>query len=235
MAAHAFGRKILESVWTRVLGTLPTTAELQMVGAISVGEGVYGRGTYRLLSIPDGAVLATVSDSNNWGAVQCGKPPCRDGCFMATDRSPRLITKVNPKGYYNVCFKRHPTPEKGAEDYLNTLMVKRPTVREAVRTGSIPATALAMYRTTYYEGEGKTEGERIAGYAAKILTNARAIAGELGEPLRVHLGSPSGGSPPPGSGDPSGGAPGGAERSWGWLAGAVGFLGLLAALKGGRR
>src|SRR5262249_10090465 len=96
---HAFGRRVLAAVWPAVLGEEPTVTELQIVAAISLGEGGYGRATYNLRSIPDGALLSMVSDSNNWGAVQAGKPPCRSDAFMATDTSPRLITQDNPRGY----------------------------------------------------------------------------------------------------------------------------------------
>ena len=187
-STDAFGRATLAAVWPTVLGETPSALELQAVQAVSRGEGLYGRATYKLLSIPDGALIATVNDSNNWGAVQAGHPPCDPASsFVATDSSPRLQNAENPKGYYNICFRRHATPEEGAANYLRTLLVHhgRSVVRTAVRTGSAQAIAQAMHDTGYYEGFGPTVFDRIKRYADGIFKNAGDIAANLKEPRLV--------------------------------------------------
>jgi len=202
-ATHAFGRRVLAAVWAPTLDTQPTTAELQAVAAISCGEGVYGRGRYRLLSIEPGEsygkIISTVNDSNNWGAVQT-RDQSPESSFLATDSSPKLKKPANPKGYYNIRFKRHATPEIGAASYLRTLLTgQRATVRAAIRTGSAVAIAEAMHATGYFEGFEATVPERIRGYASRIAANAKEIASALNEPLMITMGvSPI----PPGKSEP---------------------------------
>jgi len=212
-AGDTFGRDVLERVWPTLFGDAPTLVERQAVQAVSRGEGGYGRAPYRLLSIPDGAVISTVSDSNNWGATQCGHgAPCGATCFEATDTSPNKKTPDNPKGYYNTCFNRHATPDDGCASYLKTLLVKRPSVREAVKTGDADAIAAAMHATHYFEGFGATVEERIANYAKAIESNASELAASLGEALEVRRGgggvpsSPSSPEPTPSEPRPGGSA-----------------------------
>jgi len=192
MGLHAFGREILKSVWVPTLGgEEPTVAELQMVGAISSGEGGYGRAVYKLLDISPGEnyghVLSTVNDSNNWGATQkkAKAPECDVNSFPATDSSPRLVSPQNPKGYYNACYHRHATPQDGAISYLRTLMIARPTVRTAVRSGDANQVAREMFRTHYFEGFSKDPEKNIRAYAGRIRGAAERIARELGESLAI--------------------------------------------------
>lgn len=185
-ADHAFGRSVLASVWSSALGSEPTLAALQVAGAIAAGEGGYGRAQYRLLSIPDGAVVSTVSDSNNWGAVQSrDKPPCTPTSFLATDSSPRLKSQANPKGLYNHCYHRHPTPEDGARSFLKTLIGSRKGVRAVIDSGDASRVAGAMFDSQYYEGFSANPRDNIRAYASMISRNAAAIANALGEPLAV--------------------------------------------------
>jgi hypothetical protein len=206
-AGHAFGRDKLLAVWPSVLGGAPSVRARQLVQAVSAGEGGYGLATYRRLSIPEGVTIGTTSDSNNWGAVQCGtKLPCSPSCFVATDSSPRLITDANPRGLYDSCYRRHATPEEGAAAYLKTLVANRAGVRAILESGSATSMARAMFESGYYEGYGPTKEARIANYAKGIMYNATNLSKALGEPLLVSLPESSSVPAPGSSASASGGA-----------------------------
>ncbi len=198
LASEQNARSILEHVWGLLFETPPTQAELQMVQAVSKGEGGYGLATYQLLQVEPGegygTVIGSSQQTNNWGAVQAGNPPCDPNTsFMATDSSPNRKTAENPKGLYYACFKRYQTPELGCESFLRTLLIGSSTfprhdVKAAVASGSADEVARAMYESHYYEGFGATEADRIGHYADAIAKNAASIASALGEPLFVTRG-----------------------------------------------
>ena len=206
----AFGRDVLQRTWPQTLGDVPDQRELQLVQAVSRGEGGYGLASYALLDIEPGpnygAVIGSSTQTNNWGATQAGSPPCDPATsFMATDTSPNRKTAENPKGYYNACFRRNPTPEAGCASFLKILLVgssshPRQGVREAVRTGSADEVARAMHASGYYEGFGATVEDRITNYANAIAKNAERIAVNLGEPLLVTRGEGGFFSPGPAGG-----------------------------------
>jgi hypothetical protein len=201
LASEQNAREILAHVWGLLFETPPTQAELQLVQAVSKGEGGYGLATYQLLQVEPGegygTVIGTTSQTNNWGAVQAGEAVngvCDPATsFMATDSSPNRKTAENPKGLYYACFRRYATPELGCESFLKTLLIgsktfPRGSVRDAVASGSADEVARAMYETHYYEGFGATAEERIGHYADAIAKNAASIASALGEPLLVTRG-----------------------------------------------
>lgn len=197
-ANDIFGREVLERVWPSVLGEAPTPTELQVVQAVSLGEGGYGLATYRLLDIAPGPnygqVIGETPRSNNWGAVQAGSPPCDPSrSFEATDSSPARRTEDNPAGYYQACFRRYETEDEGCASFLRTLLVgskafDRSAVREAARGGSADEVAAAMHASHYFEGFGATVSERVDHYADAIEKNAASIARNLGEPMYVFRG-----------------------------------------------
>lgn len=202
LATEQNARATLAHVWSLLFETAPTQAELQLVQAVSKGEGGYGLATYQLLQVEPGEnygkVIGSTQQTNNWGAVQAGEAVngvCDPATsFMATDSSPNRRTAENPKGLYYACFRRYATPELGCESFLRTLLIGSKTfprggVRDAVATGSADEVARAMYESHYYEGFGSTVEDRIGHYADAIAKNAASIATTLGEPLLVTRGS----------------------------------------------
>lgn len=203
VASDLFGREVLMRVWPLVFEEMPTPVELQIVQAVSKGEGGYGLATYRLLQVEPGpgygSVIGESQQTNNWGASQHGSPvngACGPDAFMATDSSPNRVTEDNPKGYYYACFRRFATPDLGCEAYLKILLSgskahPRQAVREAAFTGSADEVARAMYESHYFEGFGATPEDRIRHYADAIEKNAATIAKNLGEPMMVVRGERS--------------------------------------------
>ncbi len=163
-----FGRQALSEAWNQVFGDFPTLAEIQLVQAVARGESNYGQAPFRNLQTGESAVL------NNWGAIQSGRVPCGPDGFEATDHH----ADGTP---YQVCFRRYPSAAAGAAHFLKVLLVDRPSVREAIATGSVDATAEHMHATHYFELAAEK-------YADAIWNNANAIARNLGEPLAVHRG-----------------------------------------------
>ncbi len=144
-------------------GITPTLPELQVAQAIARFEGGYGGGW------KDAGV-----GSNNWGAVQCGHTaPCGPGCFEYGD------THADGTGYRG-CFRIYETPAKGAADFLRELY-RREGVPEAMRAGDATRVAQRMRETGYFEAPA-------ARYALAIENNAKDLAAQLGEPLKVRRG-----------------------------------------------
>ncbi|HEU5316758.1 MAG TPA: peptidoglycan-binding domain-containing protein, partial [Chloroflexota bacterium] len=201
-AMHRRGRDEIVRAWQLVFpGSMPSLAELQIVGAVATLEGSYGRGTYRLLDHASGATIATTSDSNNWGAIQCGHgPPCGGDCFLTTDSDPKKRTADNPRGFFDWCYRRYPTPEHGAADLIKLLTVKRPGSHAAMKRGDVDAFSRDMYETHYYGGTSSNPETNIDRHAATVLRHATAIADSCAEPLAVRRGGPMP------AGGPSGGA-----------------------------
>lgn len=173
MSGDAFGRSVIAKLWPQILGEDPALPELQLVQAKARQESFYGQASFKG---PEGSAVL-----NNWGAVQCGHgPPCGDNCFLVTDHH----TDGTP---FDFCYKRYVTPEEGCADFLRILLVKRPSVLAAAKSGSITDFAQAIFDTRYSE---LAVDKQIESYDQ----NVRALAQNLGEDLAVHL--ESGGEDP---------------------------------------
>lgn len=156
-----WARTVLESVWT---GAPKTPAALQAVQAIGRLESNYG--------YPEGD--SEWSASHNWGAVQ--EPhPTAENSFEHFDRNAAGQVYVGH-------FKRYPTDEAGASDFLHEL-VRRPSVLAVLGSGSATAIATAMHDTHYFEA-------KPTDYANAIVRNAAAIAKSLKELAYVTLFGP---------------------------------------------
>lgn len=152
----AWARTVLESVWT---GAPKSPAALQAVQAVARLESAYG--------YPEGD--SAWSGSHNWGAVQEPSPTV-DNSFEHFDRDAKGNVYVGH-------FKRYPTDETGASDFLHEL-VRRPSVVQVLGSGLATAIATAMHDTHYFEA-------KPADYARAIVRNATAIAKNLHEPIYV--------------------------------------------------
>jgi hypothetical protein len=134
--------------------------------------------------------------SYNYGAQQCGTVAhngvCPDGCFPATDTSP-TSTGVNIP--YLACFLVNPSEQAGAESLVRLLTVRMRGVASALPSGDCQVVAQAMRDVRYFEGFGKTQAERVRGYAEALCRNAVSNAKESHEALVLVLPPPP--APPP--------------------------------------
>lgn len=171
MLSHAQARLAILEAWVRLHaeGLLPETATipaLQLVQAVGWIESQYGAGWKGLCA-----------SSNNWGAVQAGKPPCGPDACEYTDSHPRSDGTSEP---YQACFRVYSTPAEGAEHMLRVLLRRQSTI-EAALSGDADAFSRAMYAAGYYEGKGRTVSDRIAWQTRRLEAGRLAIATALGE------------------------------------------------------
>jgi hypothetical protein len=167
-----FGRSMLLKMWPQILGDDPALPELQLVQAKARQESNYGLASYRG---PEGSAVLL-----NWGAVQASHgPPCGADSFLVTDTH----TDGTP---FNFCYKRYASHEEGCADFLRILLIKRPSVLAAARSGSVQDFAQAVFDTRYSE-------LRVEKQVESYWKNVNAIARSLGEPVAVHLESGGGG------------------------------------------
>lgn len=117
--------------------------------------------------------------SNNWGAIQSGKPPCPTATsFQNQDSNP------NPDGtstFYVICFRKYASPELGASDLVRVGYVRRPSVLAAATAGNLYGVSEALFRTIYYTGFGSTVAQRIANHYKALSSAVRGIAAALSE------------------------------------------------------
>lgn len=169
---EAWARKIVVDCLQKAGYPSPSLGMIQIVQAIGRLEGFYGKAS----NPPEWA------GSNNWGAVQSGRPgpdgSCPVGSFGSTDTSPKSGTTVK----YKACFRKYATPEEGCADMLR-IMLKSPRERAAVEKGDVLATSTAMYDAGYYEGMFKDRDKAIAQHAATVSKNVKAISEALKEPI----------------------------------------------------
>lgn len=153
---------IIQAAWIK-RGLAPLTEnQIQAAMCVARFETQYGSGWKKVMA-----------GSNNWGAIQAGKPPAKPGYS-------RLFMDTHPTAGganipYEICFREYPTPEDGASDFLRVLFVRRPSVLAAADRGSIQAVAEAMHGTGYFEGFGKTVAIRIMNYANSLWKNYESI------------------------------------------------------------
>jgi hypothetical protein len=130
--------------------------------------------------------------SNNWGAVQGGRPPCNlvTG-FQYTDTHPNPDGTSTP---YSICFKRYGSPVLGCADVARIMYgtpAKQKAALERAIAGDLYGVSAAMRAQGFYEGFGRTQAERIANHHKALLRAVTRIAQAIGEPM------PSGSEPPP--------------------------------------
>lgn len=170
---HASARRILAQVAPGVLGRAPNLAILQAAQAVALGESNYGAGW-----------KADCAGSNNWGAVQAGKPPCGGDTCLYTDTHPNADGTSTP---YEICFRRYPTPEAGAAHMLQILFTRKGArdagVLDAAASGNLKAFSQAMYNSHYYEGFGATPEARVNNHYKMLRANVERIAKALNEPI----------------------------------------------------
>jgi hypothetical protein len=167
-----------------------TTAALQMVQAVSMGEGD-----------GEGCWSKCPGVCHNWGAEQAPRSPVtHDGSVpnCPAGSAPCVDTSPNAGGgstAYGVCFLTFDSTAAGAVRYLKDLVMRSSGTKSAVGSGSADAMASAMYASKYYQGSSTVPSVAIDGYAKGIARRAKALAACMGEPLLVTRG-PLGGTDP---------------------------------------
>jgi hypothetical protein len=154
MMGDGEARQVVRAAFAKRGMDSPRLAELQAAQAIGRFEGRYG----------------SWKAANNWGAIQCGAPPCPENCFGHGDTDAEGVA-------YAACFRIYATPVDGAADLVRELY-RREGVPEAMEQGNADLIAHRMRATGYFEAPEKL-------YAKAIASNAKQIALNNGEPLRV--------------------------------------------------
>lgn len=116
--------------------------------------------------------------SHNMGAIQCGKG-------WAGKRFSYVDTHPNADGTstrYQVDFRAYDTPEAGWLDLCRVVfeVCNRRIVRSAAQQNDWYGVSEALRQTSYYEGFGKTQQDRIANHYRAL---ARAIASADAAPM----------------------------------------------------
>jgi hypothetical protein len=183
---HAEARALLLEHWKNIVGHNPSLVELQIVGAIGLFEGRYG----------------CTKAANNWGGIQCTEHRGHAVEGHCVD-----VNETDDKGHPYIAQDRvWPTPQTGADAFLQMLVVNRPSTGRAIITGNVDAVARDMKNTWRY-------AVPVTKYANAIYTCAQTIAKALSEKLEVTRDIPPNGD---------GGLP--------WIFAAFG-IGVLLALK----
>jgi hypothetical protein len=150
---HAQARVDALDAFTDVVHSRPTVNELRILEAVALHETTFGAGWKG-----DGV------GSNNMGAIQADSSWTGE-TFGAADTHP---TSSGGATAYAARFRKYPSALEGWKDLVRQLYLRRSSVRRAAATGNPMSVARAMRATSYYEGQGKTEDERIRGYAQAL-------------------------------------------------------------------
>jgi hypothetical protein len=186
---HRWAAGIVNQAFQQVMGREPTSAERQVVMAVSDLESSYGRGWGKGKSTGG-------QGSHNWGAVQT-RSKTNPG-FTHGDSS--------VEGKYTVRFKAYPDDVSGAADVVRLLFkgtrkqqmpdpnreyrtlggeISGPSrgelIEAAAQQGDTLAFSKAMWYTTYFEGVASDFTQRIMQHAQGIQNRINSIASALGE------------------------------------------------------
>jgi hypothetical protein len=166
MGIHEQAREELTNAWINEFGEAPELASVQIVQAVALGEGGYGRASYKNAITGESAVI------NNWGAIH-GSTPGTGDYWVGTD------THADGK-VYETKFRRYPTPQDGANDYVHTLLVHPcgPETLNALSRRSTDAFVEAMKQKGYFE-------LGLEKYQAAVWKRVNQIAAAIGEPVLV--------------------------------------------------
>lgn len=165
---HRTARNILIQAFIDEFGRNPTLPEIQAVQAVASLESDYGQGWGE-----QGA------GSNNWGAIQGGRPPCDANEFTYTDSHP-------DGSRYEACFRVYGSPEEGARALIRTVFKRNPSPLPSASRGNLSGFSTSMYESGYYEGFGATKEARIAGHEKAMNTRLERISKALNEPIALN-------------------------------------------------
>lgn len=186
---HNWAGNIVNQAFQRVIGREPTSAERQIVMAVSNLESSYGQGWGHGES-------SGGQNSHNWGAIQTRSK--KDPSFIHGDSS--------AQGKYITRFKSYPDDISGAADVVSELFkssrkqqlpdpnqaqraiggeISGPSrgelIESAAQSGDTLAFSKAMWYTSYFEGTASDFTQRIMQHAQGIQNRINTIASALGE------------------------------------------------------
>jgi hypothetical protein len=192
---HRWAVGIVDQAFKKVMGRTPTSAERQIVMAVSDLESNYGKGWKE----------GQGAGSHNWGAVQ------------TKDKStPQFSHKdSSAQGSYTTGFRAYTDDVAGAADVVNLLFkggnkqhmpdpsnayralgktINGPSrgelIEQAAQQGDTDAFSRAMWYTSYFEGVATDFTDRIKTHAQGIQSRVNSIASALGEAPAWNLKSP---------------------------------------------
>ena len=182
MTSHAEARRLARAALERRFGGSPTIGEIKALAGIGWLETNYGDWH------------GEGEGSNNIGAIHADAS-WNGEVFLATD------TKPNDDGTstsYVTRFRKYPTAELGWLDLADEAFYARgrSSVRAAAQRQDWEDVSTALYETGYYQGQGATEAERIAGHV-RALEGAIALAdgkatGAMTPSITVRVENPQG-------------------------------------------
>ncbi|UCC72327.1 MAG: hypothetical protein JSV86_18465 [Gemmatimonadota bacterium] len=119
--------------------------------------------------------------SNNWGAITKGT--WTGPTFEYTDS--RWDPKLGKKVYYQIGFRKYPTPEAGARDVYDHLVGRRHgAAMVAARDQDWLTFSRRLRESQYYLGNVPKE-EAIAGHQRKVVSALKTITRATGEKTRI--------------------------------------------------
>jgi hypothetical protein len=148
MTTHTQARQLARSALVETFGGDPTYGEIAALAAIACLETNYGQGW-----------KGTGVGSHNMGAIQCG-PSWTGQRFGSIDTHPNADGTSTP---YRIEFRKYATELDGWLDLVRVVYINRgrKIVRQAACNESWCDVSAALYQTGYFEGYGKTVGDRI--------------------------------------------------------------------------
>ena len=177
---HRWARGHLERSFSRVMGRKGTLEEIQSLQSLAAHDGQYGRGWPDKPS-PITGYQTSMSQCNNWGAIQCKCKPvdgqCCEGCGYWYDSTPT----AQGQRYFEQCFRCYPTPEDGAADLVQFLKNGYPAVMAALPSGNLDEIAWQMRLGNYFHGFTTDKRDAARQYAEAMRKQAVAIAAAMGE------------------------------------------------------
>ena len=148
MTTHTQARDLARRAIESVFGEPATRGEIWALAGIACLETNYGNGW-----------KGAGAGSHNQGAIQCG-PGWKGQRFSYTDTHPNADGTSTP---YRIDFRKYDTEIEGWIDLCKVAFVNRGRhiVREAAKAESWADVSAALHGTSYYEGFGKTVGDRV--------------------------------------------------------------------------
>jgi hypothetical protein len=204
---HAQAREILRGAYVRLFGHEPTGGELDFGLATAFAETGYGRAGSADWAHPGQFARWASEGLYNWGALEMGNPPCKEGSIefrgRYRDRPPVVgELRAGVDAGRPSCFLLFDSDDTAAEAFLRTWGA--PDTLAAAASGDARAVAAAMRVHGYYEGFWRwpaldaahpaSKGFKVAGsaeeaeannindYASLLTRNVRAVRGGGGIP-----------------------------------------------------
>lgn len=186
MMSYKDARLLVREAFRRNLSREPNLSEAQHLEAVAIIETSCGSGWHRPANWPP----TDPFDPENMGAVQKGAT-WTGRTFKYTDTHPNPDGTSTP---YQIEFRYYDSPQRGMDDAAHVVYVilnRLNLVLPYATKGDTLGFSSGLHQTSYYEGFGKDDNERIANHCHAITRAIAVQASALGEPM------PNGATPPP--------------------------------------